>query len=69
FSDDTEVEFGLPVRKFRSFSSAADEASLSRLYGGIHFRDAIEQGVWQGKEVGQLVSARLKAHFDYLAKR
>lgn len=69
FSDDTEVEFGLPVRKFRSFASAADEASLSRLYGGIHFRDAIEQGVWQGKEVGQLVSARLKAHFDYLAKR
>ena len=69
FSDDTEVEFGLPVRKFRSFASAAEEASLSRLYGGIHFRDAIEQGVWQGKAVGHLVTDRLGKHFEYLSKR
>ena len=69
FSDDTEVEFGLPVRKFRSFASAAEEASLSRLYGGIHFRDAIEQGVWQGKAVGHLVTTRLEKHFEYLSKR
>ena len=69
FSDDTEVEFGLPVRKFRSFASAAEEASLSRLYGGIHFRDAIEQGIWQGKEVGLLVSTRLNKHFEHLEKR
>jgi hypothetical protein len=52
FTDDTEVEFGLPIRNFRSFNHAADEASLSRLYGGIHFRAAIENGVQQGLQVG-----------------
>ena len=68
FSDDVEVEYGLPVRKFRSFKQAAEEASISRLYGGIHFRDAIDQGIWQGKEIGTLISAKLKAFFDLLKK-
>ncbi len=68
FADDVEVEFGLPVRKFTSFKQAAEEASISRLYGGIHFRDAIDQGIWQGKEVGALISAKLKAFFDLLKK-
>jgi hypothetical protein len=53
FNDDTEMEFGLPMRYFASFEAAAAEASISRLYGGIHFRDGIEQGVWQGKKVGE----------------
>jgi hypothetical protein len=50
------------VRSFSSFSEAAMEASMSRLYGGIHFRDAEEQGIWQGKQVGQFVTNRLKLH-------
>jgi hypothetical protein len=29
---------------------------MSRLYGGIHFRTAIERGLRQGKEVGEQVS-------------
>jgi hypothetical protein len=69
FDDDVEVEFGLPVRSFSSFSEAAMEASMSRLYGGIHFRDAIEQGIWQGKQVGQLVTHRLKSHLRLLEKQ
>ena len=69
FADDTEVEFGLPVRKFSSFNKAAEEASLSRMYGGIHFMDAIEQGIWQGTQVGNLVSTRLQKHLDLLAKK
>ncbi|MEY4133864.1 MAG: hypothetical protein RL386_214 [Bacteroidota bacterium] len=69
FADDTEVEFGLPIRKFSSFKKAAEEASLSRLYGGIHFMDAIEQGIWQGTQVGNLVSTRLQKHLDLLAKK
>ncbi len=52
FDDASEVYFGLPIRKFPSFYQAADEAAISRLYGGIHFRDAIEAGVAQGKAVG-----------------
>ena len=35
FDDTTEVEYGLPVRSFKSFNQAAEEAAISRLYGGI----------------------------------
>lgn len=59
FSDDSEVEFGLPVRSFPSFKAAAAEAAVSRLYGGIHYRDAIDQGVWQGNKVGEHVQQKL----------
>jgi hypothetical protein len=55
YSDSTEVEFGLPVRKYTSFEHAAEEASISRLYGGIHYRPAITNGVKQGKKIGELV--------------
>jgi hypothetical protein len=59
FTDSTELEFGLPPRSFTSFEQAAAEAALSRLYGGIHFRIAIEEGVIQGRKVGQHVLARV----------
>jgi hypothetical protein len=64
YSDDTEVEFGLPIRKFSSFKLAAAEASLSRLYGGIHYRDSIEQGQWQGKSVGEWIILISKITFN-----
>ena len=59
FSDSTEVEYGLPVRGFTSFEQAANEAAISRLYGGIHYRRAIEQGQLQGRKVGEQVLARV----------
>lgn len=59
FADSSEREFGLPVRTFASFEAAAAEAALSRLYGGIHYRSAIEQGVVQGRRVGDLVLQRI----------
>jgi hypothetical protein len=55
FTDDTEKEFGLPHRKFSSFKQACSEAAISRLYGGIHFRDAIEDGVKEGEKIGNFV--------------
>jgi hypothetical protein len=55
FDDDTEVPFGLPIRSFTSFNQAADEAAISRLYGGIHYRAAIDNGLSQGRNVGNLV--------------
>jgi hypothetical protein len=58
FTDDSEEEFGLPRRKFNSFTDAAKEAAISRLYGGIHFRDAIENGAKQGEQIGNLVVKR-----------
>jgi hypothetical protein len=42
----------LPTRSFDSFHQAAEEAALSRLYGGIHFRSAIEIGLAQGRTIG-----------------
>jgi PAP2 superfamily len=57
FTDYTEEEFGLPRRKFSSFVKASNEAALSRLYGGIHFRDAIENGIKEGEQIGKFVIA------------
>jgi hypothetical protein len=59
YEDDTELEFGLPVRSFQSFKQASNEAAISRLYGGIHYRQAIEQGQVQGKQVGEWVVSKL----------
>jgi len=55
YTDDVEKPFGLPARSFTSFFAAADEAAISRLYGGIHFREAIENGKLMGKMVGEYV--------------
>lgn len=41
-------------RSFDSFSQAAEEAGLSRIYGGIHFMSANEYGLLCGAEVGSL---------------
>jgi membrane-associated phospholipid phosphatase len=49
FTDDTHADDGLPARHFESFAQAAQEAGLSRLYGGIHFRSAITHGLAQGE--------------------
>ncbi len=38
-------------RSFTSFSQAATENSLSRIYIGIHFRDAVEQGERHGRRI------------------
>ncbi len=55
YEDDVELEYGLPVRKFDSFIHASEEAAISRLYGGIHYRPAIDYGISQGEEVGKFV--------------
>lgn len=60
FDDDTELPYGLPVRHFDSFSQAADEAAISRMYGGIHYRAAIEVGVKQGRDIGNFIVHNLK---------
>ena len=44
-------------RTFASFFDYAEEAAISRLYGGIHFRDGIYFGLKQGRIIGESVSA------------
>jgi hypothetical protein len=60
FNDSTEVAYGLPARSFPSFNQAAAEAAISRLYGGIHYRMAIEEGIIQGRRVGELVVRKVQ---------
>jgi hypothetical protein len=57
FEDHTHDADGLATRTFSSFFDAANEAALSRLYGGIHFRSANENGLEQGICIGEKVSA------------
>ena len=42
------------------FQAKAEEASNSRLWGGIHWRSDNETGMEVGKKVGQLVVERAK---------
>lgn len=62
FSDATHIRDGLQPRTFTSFWQAAEEAGISRLYGGIHFRAAIERGLDQGRCIaGHANSLRMGA--------
>ena len=52
FEDRTHDADGLIPRKYASFWAAAEEAGISRLYGGIHYRAAIVEGLEQGRCIG-----------------
>lgn len=45
------------TRSFTSFSQAAEEAALSRLYGGIHYSFDNEEGLNCGNAIGDYVSS------------
>ncbi|MFN0150169.1 MAG: vanadium-dependent haloperoxidase [bacterium] len=64
FVDHTHDARGLPAHSFASFDAAASEAAISRLYGGIHFRPAIEAGITQGRCIAGEVAA-----LDFLRPR
>jgi len=60
FNDDTERPWGLPEKHFVSFQQAAEEAAVSRFYGGIHYRAAIEAGQLSGRQIGEWVLQKIK---------
>jgi hypothetical protein len=60
FTDTTEMKYLTLRRRFNSIEQAADEAGISRLYGGIHFRSAINEGKKQGQKIGTLYNERFK---------
>lgn len=55
FEDQSQQRLGFAPRAFASFDAAAEEAAMSRLYGGIHFRSANENGLAQGRCIGDQV--------------
>ena len=57
FTDNTHNDRGWGPRSFKNFKAAADEAALSRLYAGIHYRFAVELGKVQGECVARRVLA------------
>lgn len=59
FRDDVEEKYDIPPFTFQSFRQAADEAAISRFYGGIHFMDSIENGITEGNNVGNWVIEKL----------
>ena len=69
FDDDTEVKYGLGMRSFRSFIHASEEAAISRLYGGIHYRPAIDNGVTQGRALGTYLVNKLKLKNEVLSSK
>lgn len=65
--DSSEVAYGLPAREFDSFTQAAEEAAISRFYGGIHYMPAITEGVIQGKQVGEMIWKKISTKPEKLA--
>lgn len=60
YIDDTEIPYGVGPRNFTSFNQAAEEASISRLYGGIHFMDSIMEGNKQGRSIANHIIEKIK---------
>lgn len=55
FEDTSDLGYIGMRRKFASFNTAAQEASISRVYGGIHYRTGVDAGADQGRAVGKYV--------------
>ncbi|MEN9511663.1 MAG: hypothetical protein RLZZ370_1482 [Bacteroidota bacterium] len=60
FTDSTVMQFGMQARSFEHFIAAADEAAMSRLYGGIHFRNGNEAGKILGAKVAASITEKLR---------
>ena len=60
YIDSVEFKYGLAPRSYTSFWQAANEAAMSRFYGGIHFMDAIDNGIIQGRKVGEGVLKKVR---------
>ncbi|WP_163380355.1 vanadium-dependent haloperoxidase [Cyclobacterium sp. SYSU L10401] len=69
YTDTVEEKYGLGTRDFDSFLQASEEASISRLYGGIHFMDAITRGQDQGKRVADWILKQYEQHLVSSGKR
>jgi hypothetical protein len=69
FTDSTEIEFGLTARKFNSFEDASKEAAVSRMYGGIHYTPACDNGLVQGKALGTYIVEKIKTRKEDLATK
>lgn len=59
FQDTSDLAYIGMQRHFPSFAAAAEEASISRVYGGIHYRFSVNEGAAAGKKLGNKIVAKL----------
>jgi hypothetical protein len=60
FEDTSDMAYIGMKRSFNSFLEAAQEASISRVYGGIHYRTGVDAGNSQGLEVARIINDRIR---------
>lgn len=60
FQDTSNLKYIGMKRDFRSFVHAADEASISRFYGGIHYKNSLIAGADLGRQVTEMMLEKLK---------
>jgi len=58
FQDTSDLRYIGMQRHFSSFREAAAEASISRVYGGIHYRFSVDIGAAQGKKLGDYINSK-----------
>lgn len=56
FVDNTYSNVGLPPRRFNNFTEAANESAASRVFGGVHYRASVDEGLRQGRCIGNKVN-------------
>ena len=59
YRDTSDLRYIGMQRDFNSFLQAADECSVSRLYGGIHYRMSVDSGNVCGKRIGNYIIKKL----------
>jgi hypothetical protein len=64
----SDTQPGVPAApvtlSWKSFTAAADQAGISREYGGIHFNDGDFEARQAGEDVGLLVWSKAKSYFN-----
>jgi len=60
FEDTSDYQYIGMKRNFQSFNQAAQEASISRVYGGIHYRTGVDAGAQQGRQIGEYIINKIK---------
>ena len=60
YDDTSDLRYIGMQRHFKSFLKAADETSISRFYGGIHYKNSVDQGAVQGRQIGEYIWNNLK---------
>jgi hypothetical protein len=59
FQDTSDLRYIGMQRHFNSFHEAAAEVSISRVYGGIHYRFSVDIGAEKGNALGVFINEKL----------